>query len=118
MFNGKTMKHQHPITFISRLSQASQLNWTALTKEIYTINMGAKKLSFYLADFTVVLRSDHPPLKRFLQMTVLNAKIKKWSVKLSDFNIEFKFIKSVTIKLVDALSRLISLVLAEPDTPV
>ena len=32
-FNGKTVKHQYPMTYVGRLFQGSQLNLPALTKE-------------------------------------------------------------------------------------
>ena len=41
-------------------------NWAALTKEAYAIYMSIKKLSFYLTDAEITLRSAHLPLKKFL----------------------------------------------------
>ena len=43
VIDGKTITHQHPITVASGLFQGRQLNWTALTKEAYTIYMAPKK---------------------------------------------------------------------------
>ena len=57
----------HPITYISGLFKGSQLNWGALIKEAYAIYMSIKKLTYYLDDAEITLRSDHLPLKRFLQ---------------------------------------------------
>ena len=34
----------HPIAYVSGLFRGSQLNWAALTKEVYTINMSVKLL--------------------------------------------------------------------------
>ena len=42
--------------------------------------MAIKKLSFYLADATITLRSDNLPLKWFLQKITLNAKVANWGV--------------------------------------
>ena len=60
------------ITCVGGLFQGNQLNWVTLMKEVYAIYMSVKRLSFYLTDG---LRSDHLPLKRFLQMTTLNLKV-------------------------------------------
>ena len=56
-------------------------------------------------------------MKRFLQKTMLNAKVNNWDIELSDFNIKFKFIKGVKNTLADTLFRLINLEFPEPNTP-
>ena len=58
-------------------------NWAALTKEAYAIYMPIKKLTNYLEDAEITLRSDHLPLKRFLQRSTLNTKVNNWAVDLS-----------------------------------
>ena len=63
--DNKTYKINHPITFASGLFKGSQLNWAALTKEAFAIYSSIKKLSYYLEDADIVLRSDHLPLKNF-----------------------------------------------------
>ena len=63
---GKEIKILHPITYMSGLFRGSQINWTCLTKEAYAIYMSIKKLTYYLEDADVTLRSDHLPLKKFL----------------------------------------------------
>ena len=72
---GKTIAMDHPIAYVNGLFRGSQLNWAALTKEAYAIYMSVKKLSFYLTDATVLLKSDHLPLKKFLQKNTLNDKV-------------------------------------------
>ena len=79
--------------------------------------MDVKKLYFYLVDALITLRSDHLPLKRFLQKSTLNAKVSTWCVELSDFNTSLNFIKSVKKVFTDTLSRLIYLELTEPNPP-
>ena len=65
-FDGKLKKILHPITYVSGLFKGSQVNWASLTKEAYAIYMSVKKLSYYLQDADITLRSDHLPLKKFL----------------------------------------------------
>ena len=55
--------------------------------------MAVKKLSFYLTNANINLQSDYELLKQFLQKTTLTAKVNKWGVELSNYNIRFKFIK-------------------------
>ena len=66
MFKKKETNLLHPITYMSGLFRGSQINWACLTKEAYAIYMSIKKLTYYLEDADVTLRSDHLPLKKFL----------------------------------------------------
>ena len=97
----------HPITYVSRLFRGSQLNWAALTKEAYTIYMSVKKLSFYLDSARITVRSDHLPLKKFLEKNTMNAKVNNWAVELESQKLDFVFIPGIKNVLADTLSRLI-----------
>ena len=61
-------------TDVSRFC-GSQLNWATLTKEAYTIYMSVKKLSFYIDTAKITVKSDHLPLKEFLEKNTLNPKV-------------------------------------------
>ena len=99
----------HPVAYVSGLFKGSQLNWAALTKEAYAIYMSVKKLSFYLDSARITVRSDHLPLKRFLEKNTLNAKVNNWAVKLKSQKIDFVFIQGTKNVLADTLSRLIEI---------
>ena len=97
----------HPVAYTSGLFRGSQLNWAALTKEAYAIYMLVKKLSFYLDSAGITLRSDHLPLKKFLEKNTMNAKVNNWAVELKSQNINFEFIAGTKNALAATLSRLI-----------
>ena len=63
IIDGKSITTDHPVTLVSGLFRGSQLNWAALTKEAFAIYMSVNKLSFYLEQADVLLKSDHLPLK-------------------------------------------------------
>ena len=109
---GKVDTTHHPVTYVSGLFRGSQLNWAALTKEAYAIYMSIKKLSFYLTDVEITLRSDHLPLKKFLLKNILNSKVNNWAVELETFNIKFEHISGIKNMLADTLSRIIKV---DPD---
>ena len=113
VIDGKPVTTEHPVAFVSELFRGSQLNWAALTKKAYTIYMSVKKLSFYLIQADVLLKSDHLPLKRFLHKNTLNSKINNWAMELESFNIQFEHIKRQNNVLADTLSHLIDI---NPDT--
>ena len=112
--DGKSTTTDHPVTFVSGLFRGSQLNWAALTKEAFAIYMSVKKLSFYLTDAQILLRSDHKPLEKFLLKNMLNSKVNNWAMELEAFNIQFDYIKGSSNILADTLSRLMAI---DPDTP-
>ena len=99
----------HPITYISRLFRGSQLNWATLTKEAYAIYMSVKKLSFYIDTAKITVKSDHLPLKKFLEKNTLNSKVNNWAVELESQNITFEYIPRIRNMLADTLSRLIEM---------
>ena len=106
---GKCVTTDHSVAFVSGLFRGSQLNWAALMKEALAIYMSVKKLSFYLDQAEIHLRSDHLPLKRFLQKNTLNSKVNDWALELKSFNIQFEYIQGSKNILTDTLSRLIDI---------
>ena len=110
--DGKSTTTDHPVAFVSGLFRGSQLNWAALTKEAFAIYISVKKLSFYLTDAQILLRSDHKPLEKFLLKNTLNSKVNNWAIELEAFNIQFDYIKGSNNILADTLSCLIAI---DPD---
>ena len=103
------LKKYHPVCYVSRLFRGSQLNWAALTKEAYAIFMSVRKLTFYIMGHNVQVKSDHLPLKKFLEKKTLNAKVNNWAVELEQFKIELEWISGVKNTLADNLSRLLDM---------
>ena len=68
-----------------------------------------KKFSYYLEDADIILRSDHLPLKKFLQKNTLNSKVNNWAVEISPYRIQFEYIKGIKNTLADTMSRLIQI---------
>ena len=94
----------HPITYVSGLFHGSQLNWATLTKVAYAIYMSVKKLSFYIDTAKITVKSDHLPLKKFLEKNTLNSKVNNWAVELESQNITFEYIPGIRNTLADTLS--------------
>ena len=69
--------------------------------------MSVKKLSFYLDSARITVRSDHLPLRKFLEKNTMNAKVNNWAMELESQKIDFVFIPGIKNVLVDTLSRLI-----------
>ena len=108
---GKETRLLHPIMHMSGLFRGSQLNWACLTREAYAIYMSIKKLTYYLEDVDVTLRSDHIPLKKFLAKNTLNSKVNNWAIEISPFRMTFEYIKGIKNTLADTMCRLCNLFL-------
>ena len=71
--------------------------------------MSVKKLSFYIDTAKITVKSNHLPLKKFLEKNTLNSKVNNWAVELESQNITFKYIPGIRNTLADTLSRLIEM---------
>ena len=83
-----------------------------MVKEAYAIYMTLKKSTFYLTGQEITLRSDHLPLKKFLNHRTLNNTVDNWAVEIESFKIKFVHITGKDNILTDTLSRLINI---DPD---
>ena len=97
----------HPICYVSGQFRGSQLNWAALTKEAYAIYMSVRRLNFYVMDADVTIRSDHLPLKKFLNKQTMNSKVNNWAVELEQFRLHLEWIPGSRNLLADSLSHLL-----------
>ena len=102
---------QHPITFISGLFRGPQINWAVkeLVKEAYAIYMSIRKLDYYLDEAVMNIRSDHLPIKRFLEHKTKNFKVDNWSLDITHYNLQFEYVKGIKNTLVHTISRLVLL---------
>ena len=109
----KGKSKNHPICYVSGQFRGSQLNWAALTKEAYAIYMSIRRLSFYVTDADVTIRSDHLPLKKFLSKQMMNSKVNNWAVELEQFKLHLEWIPGSSNLLADSLSHQLDVT---PDT--
>ena len=108
--NEKGKAKNHPTCYVSGQFRGSQLNWAALTKEAYAIYMSVRRLSFYITDVEVTIRSDHLPLKKFLNKQTVNSKVNNWAVELEQFRLHLEWIPGSRNLLADNLSCLLDVV--------
>ena len=112
VIDGKEVIANHPVSFVSGMFHGSQLNWAAMTKEASAIYMTVKKSTFYLTGQEIMLRSNHLPLKKFLNHKTLNNTVDNWAVEIESFKIKFVHIPGKENILADTLSRFINI---DPD---
>ena len=72
--------------------------------------MSVRRLSFYVTDVEVTIKSDHLPLKKFLNKQTMNSKVNNWAVELEQFRLHLEWIPGTRNLLADSLSRLLDVV--------
>ena len=70
--------------------------------------MSVKRLTFYLMDSETTIKTDHRPLKKFLEKTTLNAKVNNWAIELEQFKLKIDWIMGRKNTLADVLSHVYS----------
>ena len=60
-----------------------------------------------MMDADVTIRSDHLPLKKFLNKQTMNSKVNNWAVELEQFRLQLDWIPGSCNLLADSLSRLL-----------
>ena len=66
------------ITYKIGAFQSFEKNWSALTKEAYSIYVSFHKMVFYLRDTHVKIRCGHAPLHKFIYSVTKNDKGNNW----------------------------------------
>ena len=60
-----------------------------------------------MTDADVIIKSDHLPLKKFLNKQTMNSKVNNWAVELEQFRLHLKWILGSHNLLADSLSHLL-----------
>ena len=96
---------RHPIVFVSRTLNKTELKWSTLEKEAYSIFYAFQKMEHLIRDRHFTLRTDSKNL------TFLNVdhreKVKRWKLAIQHFDFDIIHIKGVDNVEADAFSRLV-----------
>ena len=106
--NGSVENTYHQITYQCSTFSTSQLKWSTIVKECYTIIMLLHKMAFYLQDAEVILMSDHAPLEKLIKNQTKNTLTQNWALEIFSITpyITFKHIKDKESILADSLTQL------------
>ena len=98
---------EHPIAYASSKLTGSQLAWSTVEKEAYSIVVALKKFDAYVYGREVVLVTDHNPLCYLTNAAPSNPKLTRWKLGLQRYNIvSIVHRKGAEHVNCDALSRL------------
>ena len=100
---------ERPIAFASAKLSKCQLNWSVIEKEGYSIIFGLRRFESYLIGSPIIIFTDHNPLKYIVECSPKSARLTRWSLALTKFDIvDVRHKRWVDNSNVDALTRLIT----------
>ncbi|XP_010419143.1 PREDICTED: uncharacterized protein LOC104704812 [Camelina sativa] len=80
---------QHPIFYVSKTLDGSELRYLTLEKLAYAVIISARKLRPYFQSHTVEVLTNQP-LRTILHSPSQSGRLAKWAVELSEYDIEYK----------------------------
>ncbi|XP_015965562.1 uncharacterized protein LOC107489321 [Arachis duranensis] len=85
----ESSKDQQPVYFVSKTLQNTELRYPRLEKLVLAIIFSARRLRPYFQSHTVIIRTEYP-LRQILSKPELARRLTKWSIELSEFDIQFQ----------------------------
>ena len=98
---------EHPIAFASSKLSGAQLNWSTIEKEAYAIIFALQKFDYLVFGREIHLFTDHNPLKYLAISAPKSAKLTRWALSLSRYNMTVTHTAGVDNVTADCLSRCI-----------
>ncbi len=100
---------ERPICFASKTFTKEQRNWSATERELWTLTYFATEhFKHYLTSNDVILYTDHKPLTYlFTNRNEKNAKLARWSAKLSKLKATVSYRAGAAMGPADTFSRVI-----------
>ncbi|XP_065877541.1 uncharacterized protein [Euphorbia lathyris] len=85
----------YPIYFLSKVLKGAEVRYSEVEKALFAITQASERLRPYFQAHTVVVRTNYP-LKKTVQKPEVSGRITNWSVRLSQFDVQF--VPRTTIK--------------------
>ena len=95
-----------PVAFASVKLSPTQSKWATVEKEAYAAIWALQKFQRWIFWCPVTLMSDHNPLTFLTQASPRSAKLMRWTLALSEFNVTFKYKEGKINTAADCLSRI------------
>jgi len=95
-----------PVAFASVKLSPAQCKWATVEEEAYAAMWALQKFQRWIFWCPVTVLSDHNPLTFLTQASPRSAKLTRWALALSEFNVTFKFKDGINNTAADCLSRI------------
>lgn len=96
----------HPVSYFSKKFSPPQRSYSTIEKEALALVLAVQHFEVYLgASLSILVYTDHDPLKFLARMQNSNQRLMRWSLILQPFNLEIRHIRGTDNVVADALSR-------------
>lgn len=95
-----------PIAFASKSLSNCQRKYSICEREVLALTFGIDKFKDIIAGNKIVVHSDHQAISFFKKAHFNNPRLHRWMLAISQFDIDFQFIKGSENVVADVLSRL------------
>lgn len=95
-----------PIAYASRTLNSSELNYSTIEKELLAIVWACKYFRPYLFGRKFKIITDHKPLQWVMNLKEPNSRLKRWRLKLSEYDFSVIYKQGKFNTNADALSRI------------
>ncbi|XP_016172929.1 uncharacterized protein LOC107615377 [Arachis ipaensis] len=85
----ETEKIQQPVYFVSRVMQSTEQKYPRIEQLALALVITARRLRHYFQSHTIIVRTNQP-LRQILTKPELAGHLTKWSIELSEFDIQFQ----------------------------
>ncbi|XP_072076510.1 uncharacterized protein [Arachis hypogaea] len=82
-------KAQQPVYFVSRVMQPTEQRYLRIEQLALALVTTARRLRHYFQSHTIIVRTNQP-LRQILTKPKLAGRLTKWSIELSEFDIQFQ----------------------------
>jgi hypothetical protein len=96
---------ERPAAFASRQMNRTEQNYCASEEEMLAVIWATKQFRCYLYGKRFTVRTDHSALTYLHKFTGNNSRLLRWSLRLTEFEIDLQHRPGTQIRHVDALSR-------------
>ena len=96
---------EHPISFYSKILNATERKWDACEQELYAIVTAVKHYKSFLMKNQFEVRTDNATCAYVIKKPDLSPKLSRWAIQLADYDFTVTHKPGQTNTIADALSR-------------
>ena len=97
---------EHVVQYVSHQLSDTQKRWATIEKEAYAVVYAITKLRPYLYGSKFTVYTDHKPLTSLFTKPMINTKIQRWAILLSEYGADIKYFQGRYNVRADMLSRI------------
>lgn len=96
---------ERPVEYASRLLTASEKNYCTTEREALAVVWSVNKFRGYLEGSTILIQTDHQPLKWLMNLKSPSGRLARWALSLQPYDIRIEYTPGKTNVVADTLSR-------------